>query len=230
MTKLAAGLCAFTFFVHVFAGQRRVVGPLRAQVTDPFAAAVLVVVWHMVTWTLAVLAVALLLQPTWLVPALCGGFAVIFVAVSQRFFSAAIRLPQWILFGAIAVYSAAPAPAAVLLAAIALVHLAWALGFSWPEKDLESLALAIIGRRVLPSRLACLAVAGVLSLMIWALLAPGPAWTRYAIAAVFLLRGTLGFVEPLFRAGIRRTPYLQYSRYMYTPLAFSLGVAALLSR
>jgi hypothetical protein len=236
---LAAGLCLFTFFVHLVAGQRFVVAALDAAI-EPFARATLLVVWHMVTWTLLLCAFALWFadrRSAFLVGALCAGYAGLFIAVAQRELQAAIRLPQWILLGAVAVFAFAGAlevgpshAAAVLLASLALVHLGWALGVTWPARDRESLALAIIGRPVRPSAFACVLVAACLSGMIWLLVVPNPAWVRLIIAAIFIARGTLGFVEPMVRSEIIGTPYLSYSRFMYTPLALAIGIAVLLAR
>ena len=44
-------------------------------------------------------------------------------------------------------------------------------------------------------------------------------------ACIFLLRGTLGFVEARFRPGIVGTPYQRLSRWIYSPLSLWLGWA-----
>jgi hypothetical protein len=240
LLHVALGLCLFTLGVHAFAGQRFVVRPLHSAALEPFASATLLVVWHMVTWTLALSCVALLLGvlgQRWLglpVGLLCAGYALIFVVVAERRLREAIRLPQWILLGAVAVFAVAGsrgsasatawASAGVLLA-IAVVHLSWAAGASWPARDRVSLSLAVAGRAVLPSNVACLVVGGGLIVMAGVVLRSGSPLAKLAIALLFVARGTLGFVEPLLRREIIGTPYLLYSRYMYTPLSLALGAA-----
>ena len=237
---VATGLCLFTLAVHGLVGQQRVVVPLLRGDVEPFARATLVVVWHMVTWTLALASAALLLAaltaPAYAfgVGVLCSGYALIFAWVGQRAFGAAIRLPQWILLGAVGVFALAGSAASPgvcagtlggVLFALGFVHALWALGVAWPSRDQESLAMAVVGRKQGPSALACWVVALGLSALGALLVVPAPRAVRFCIAAVFLLRGTLGFFEPLFRREIQGTPYLVYSRYMYTPLALAIGVA-----
>ena len=97
---IAVALSGFTFLVHTLAGQRRVVGPMLSGKEDPFARGVILVVWHMVAWTLALVSVGLMIavwEPTPVagfgVAVWCAGFAGIFLGVSQRIMGAAIRLP-----------------------------------------------------------------------------------------------------------------------------------------
>ena len=105
--------------------------------------------------------------------------------------------------------------------------MAWAVGARWPARDAHGLAMATIGRRANPSPAACLAVAAAVAGMTLALLLGPPPWLRAAIAAIFIARGTLGFVERWLRREIRGTPYEVYSALMYTPLALSIGLAIL---
>jgi hypothetical protein len=245
---LAAGLCLFTFCVHTFGGSRFVVAPFEAQAFDPFAKATLRVVWHMATWTLALMSVGLLWAArgttaplgAW-VGALAAGYAVLFIAVAQRVFSAPIRLPQWLLLGPLALFAlagglsstgsegrAATAVAVMLMVAIAAVHAAWAFGAHWPSRSREELALAIIGHRAMPGPLACFAVAAALLAMAAALVASVPSAVRWGIAAPFFIRGTVAWLEPWLRPSIRGTPYRLNSAMMYTPHALCIGVAIVL--
>ncbi|HYQ02361.1 MAG TPA: DUF3995 domain-containing protein [Polyangiaceae bacterium] len=237
---VAAGLCLFTLAVHGLVGQQRVVAPLLRGGVEPFARATLVAVWHMITWTLAAASAALLFA-AFTVPAyafgvglLCLGYALIFAWVGQRSFGSAIRLPQWILLGAVGVFALAGSTAnpgiskgtlAGVLGVLGFVHALWALGVAWPSRDAQSLAMAVIGRKQGPSALACWVAAFGLCAAGALLVLPAPRAVRSCIAGAFVLRGTLGFVEPSFRGEIRGTPYLVYSRYMYTPLSLALGVA-----
>jgi Protein of unknown function (DUF3995) len=229
---VAAGLCAAVFLVHTFAGQRRVVSPLLESDTRQFAKSTLLVVWHMVTWTLAVSFVALLLAPrtpalALVVTVLTLGYAGAFLAVASLRMGAAIRLPQWILLGATGLASLAayadrgPWFFKGSLLAIAVLHLAWTAGASWPEASREALALAVIGRPAFPSRAACLIVAA--ALVAFAL---GPV-PPVVVGAIFAARGLLGFVEPWLRREIHGTAYEAYSRFIYSPLALAIGVVGL---
>jgi hypothetical protein len=227
MSYVAAGVCLFTLAVHTFGGQRRVVVPMNLGLHDAFARGTLTVVWHMVTFTLATLVPMLLLGEVRLAALLCAGYAGIFIAVAQVQLGSALRLPQWLLLGPVSIFAVIPHPAALLLGLIALAHAAWGLGISWPEKTPRSLALAVIGRTVLPSKMACWTVCVGLAAMVAALLRPSlPPWVRIAIASVFLVRGVYGFVEVKLRPRIAGTPYESLSRYMYSPLSFSIGAAA----
>ncbi len=55
----AATLMAATFFVHVFVGGPETDAPIRASDLPEIARATAHVVWHMVSWMLAVIAAAL---------------------------------------------------------------------------------------------------------------------------------------------------------------------------
>jgi hypothetical protein len=172
------------------------------------------------------------------VAALCAGYALLFLVLGQRLLAAAIRLPQWILLGTVALFSllgclggpwAASVACASLLLAIAAVHALWALGVNWPASDKQQLSLSVAGRNELPPASSCVGVAIALLGMALVLLSTAPAWAKWAIAAIFVVRGTLGWFEPLVRREIIGTPYLLYSRYMYTPLSLCIGIAAALS-
>jgi hypothetical protein len=233
---VAAGLSVFAAAIHAFVGHRRVMTQLQASALDPFARATLTAIWHMVTWTFLVLAGGFVAGG--LVRGgdairigaglLAGGDAVILVVVAQRTFGAAIRLPQWIILGALGVYALIPRFAtAALLGGLAVVHVAWALGARWPARDKHGLAMATIGRRASSGPVACLTVAVAVAGMTLALVVGPPPWLRATIAAIFIARGTIGFVERWLRREIRGTPYEAYSLLMYTPLALSIGLAVL---
>ncbi len=80
----------------------------------------------------------------------------------------------------------------------------------------------------MPGRWPCLVVAVALVGMAGALAFSQSQVLHLAIAAIFIARGTVGFFERWIRPSIRGTPYASVSTFMYTPLALSLGVAALL--
>jgi hypothetical protein len=231
---IAAGLSLFAAGIHGFVGQRRVVARLRGSTLDPFARATLGAIWHMVTWTFLVLAAGFLSGIEAVrtgAGLLAGGYAVILLIEAHRTFGAAIRLPQWIVLGALGVYALIPRFAApVLLGGIATLHLAWALAARWPARDDRGLAMATIGRAASPSPAACLAVAVAVAAMTIVLVAGPPPWLRATLAIPFIVRGTLGFGERWLRREIRGTPYEACSALAYTPLALSIGLAILVGR
>ncbi|MDB4945036.1 MAG: hypothetical protein JWP97_4570 [Labilithrix sp.] len=255
---------AYVTGVHVVGGARRVVAPLQRSDVEPFARGVLLVVWHMVTWALALLTGAVALAafaPRYgdlvvLGGLQAGGFAVVFLVVAKRELGAAIRLPQWLLLGPLAVgllatLTARPAAiaAGLLVLLLAAAHVAWASGTPWPARDGLQLAAHVLppsGRRrgaKLPSRALTLLVAAVLGAMSACLLVPqlgGWAATvmRYAVlavSAVFAARGVGGLVYGAARreagaaAGGTRSPFFVYDRLMYSPGCLLIAALAAVS-
>jgi hypothetical protein len=183
------------------------------------------------------------------------GHGAIMLVVGWRYFGDPWHLPQWTLFVPMAAFSlAAPhadaippgtapavaaAIAAVLLSVIAGLHVAWALGSPFPARDRDTLAAAVVGAPIgspMPGRVATVVVAiGLVGMAWWTAaqggLAPSPVpapWLRagsLAMVAIFGLRGIGGFFELALRPSIRGTPYVRYSRIVYSPLA--LLIAAL---
>jgi hypothetical protein len=184
---LAALLCAFATALHALVGGRMVLGPLRAE-SPSRRFAVVEVVWHLITWHLAVLTAGLayvafvrapivadLLLAHWV------GYAALFLFLSRLRFGRALALPQWTLFVCLAAVTAAgrwsPVPqaavgttaalaAAAALFAIGVLHVYWALGGVWPGRDRASLSRTVVGAAPgerMPSRGLTLVVAGALA-------------------------------------------------------------------
>jgi hypothetical protein len=125
----------------------------------------------------------------------------------------------------------------VILLAVSLAHLLWALGSRWPIKDPELLARTVIGRPGITRvpRLASLVVAvlvfaaGIVALS----LADHDAGDRWltgvgiALAAVFLTRGVFGYT-----AGWRRffsvEPFVTNDRRVYSPICLIVGAGFLI--
>lgn len=125
----------------------------------------------------------------------------------------------------------------IALFAVSLAHFLWSLGRTWPIRNEKLLAQTVVGFRDIermPPRLASLAVsiatlaAGVHALAL-ADHDSGGIWLNlggFALAAVFLARGALGFTawwaektpEPNFRLNDRR---------VYSPLCLALGLGFL---
>lgn len=138
--------------------------------------------------------------------------------------------------GAIATW--AGGAAVLLLLAIAGLHVAWACGSSLPCASRERLALVVVGRaaqRGMPGRVAtwAVAIALVAAAGCTAALAGfvddplprgGLALGGLTLVAVFGLRALGGYFEVVLRPEIRGTPYLRYSRWVYSPLAGLLAV------
>jgi hypothetical protein len=118
-----------------------------------------------------------------------------------------------------------------------LVHLAWALGSTFPYANEQALARAVVGRRGItrmPSMIAsafvavCLFAASVWALVLgrivdvplsdW-LVAPG----GLALAVIFLSRGVIG-VLPTFERALPEQPFLRLNRRFYSPLCILIGL------
>ena len=261
---VAAALSFLTAAAHALPGGREI---LRPALVSPLGAVVrgtLESAWHLLTWNFVVLGGALL-GALWLpepgatvvaliVAATAAGYALVFLAVGLWRFGDVWQLPQWVLFvpmsgtavAAAWVSSGTPpwlaAAAAitdgVLLVGIAVLHLMWAAGSTFPAADRGALAAAVIGGvpgpDSMPGRLATVAVAiGLVGAAWWTLMLAGvlasplPAtWLHVgglAMIAIFGLRGLGGFFEVTFRPSIRGTPYMSLSRSLYSPLALMLA-------
>lgn len=236
-TAVTAAFALYTALVHLLAGQRRVVAPLEASALAPFSRSTLFVVWHMVSFLLVSSAVALALggeamdSPLRLLLGAQLGFAAaLFLVRGQRAHGGGFLLPQWLLLGPLAVAVVAPAQAAPLvLLAMALTHLAWALGLAWPSPSRQEAPRYLIGwpaGRRGPWRGATLVVVAVLVAMAWAA-SRGPAAAALATAAVLGARGLFGLVERRLRPGIAGTPYRPLSALFYSPLCLFLAALVL---
>jgi hypothetical protein len=124
----------------------------------------------------------------------------------------------------------------LLLAAIGLLHLAWAFGLRWPGRDEAGLVAMVIGRTRggrMPSRpLTILVAAAILtgaSLVVLVGqpgLSPGVAVlcvVAYAVLdLVFTLRGVSGYVAPVWRHA-EGTPFHRLNRLYYSPLCLLIA-------
>ena len=125
----------------------------------------------------------------------------------------------------------------VLLLSVAVAHLLWSIGQTWPIRDEKLLAQTVVGTRdiqKMPPRLASFAVAvatfaaGILALSLADHDSGGMLLTLagIALAAIFLGRGIAGYTpgwaartpEPNFRLNDRR---------VYSPLCLLLGAGFL---
>ena len=125
----------------------------------------------------------------------------------------------------------------IALFAVSLAHFLWSIGRTWPIRNEKLLAQTVVGFKDIermPPRLASLAVAlATFAAGIYALALAdhdsGGIWLNlggFALAAVFLARGIVGFTdwwvkltpEPNFRLNDRR---------VYSPLCIALGLGFL---
>ena len=129
---------------------------------------------------------------------------------------------------------------AAVLWTIALIHLGWAAGVTWPYVDGAGLARAVVGARnikAMPTPAACIAAAAAIAVAgVWPLVLEGfvrsplpPRWTWATgalIAIIFLVRGVAPYV-PAWRALTPEFPFAALDRWIYGPLCLSVGVGYL---
>ncbi len=124
-----------------------------------------------------------------------------------------------------------------VLGLIALLHLLWAFGVSFPRGDRESLARTVIGARgrdgIMPSPLSCVVVALVIAalaalplLQAAVVITPLP-WdgiqrVGWVVAVIFLLRGVASFT-PVWRARFPGQPFATLDCILYGPLCLALA-------
>jgi hypothetical protein len=125
----------------------------------------------------------------------------------------------------------------VVLLAVALAPLLWALGSRWPIRDPELLAKTVIGRPGVTRvpRLASLVVAvlafaaGIVALSL-ADHDAGALWLTalgVVLAAIFLGRGALGYTAG-WRARFSVEPFVTNDRRVYSPLCLIVGAGFLI--
>jgi Protein of unknown function (DUF3995) len=233
----------YVLSVHLFAGEYRVVRPFRGAEVEPFARGTMLAVWHLVTWSLLALAVsvsaAALTHRLQTLVVFAGilslGYSCAFATVSKRELGAAVRLPQWLLLGPLAVglfatESGRPAAiaAATLIALLGLAHIAWLFGVSWPARDRGELAKYVLppspkARPLpMPGAAATTTVALVLLSIAATLLCPD--WlagrsrpVALGIAFMFFSRALFGWLYWAPSRFKSPAPFLAYDRWIYSP-------------
>ncbi|WP_191966848.1 DUF3995 domain-containing protein [Microbacterium testaceum] len=123
------------------------------------------------------------------------------------------------------------------LAALGLLHGAWAAGSSWPADSPEALAEAVVGAPSAPARLPTIVVAAGLTgaaVLVSGRVGRSPLariWLR-VLQVALLTRGALG--GTVAAEVITGTPpsatFRRLDRVLYRPLCLTLGVAVALSR
>jgi hypothetical protein len=181
------------------------------------------------------------------------GYAIAFLAFGWLRFRDPWHMPQWVFFVPMAAASnAAPwmgdggtsvwgdiaaAIAIVTLIAIAGLHIGWAMGSSFPARDRDALVQHVVGAPIgqpMPGRIATWIVAiGLVAIAActaalrgWIDLPLPDAWLdvgALVMVAIFALRGIGGFFEVVLRPSIKGTPYMHWSRRLYSPIALGLA-------
>ncbi|CAM4213975.1 DUF3995 domain-containing protein [Deinococcus marmoris] len=133
-------------------------------------------------------------------------------------------------------------PVAASLMVLALLHAYWGTGGLWPGSSRDTLAAQVFGGppgTPMPSVTACYAVAGLLILASWLVLAASgllsaAGWPTglirsgaFGVAGVFVLRGGLGYALPRLTSG--NPTFARLNRAIYSPLCLGLGALTLLS-
>lgn len=115
-----------------------------------------------------------------------------------------------------------------VLAALAALHLAWAIGWWVPIREEAALARAVVGTRGvtrMPGPVPCALVAVALAFLATLPLTPGFPGRRLLLAAaalVFLARGVLPYTAFWHRL-LPEQPFSQLDRQVYGPLCLALG-------
>ena len=108
----ATAVCLITSVIHVLAGAPEVMSPLLASNLPTPVKGVIDVIWHQITALLLIGSCASLVaavRPGWRLPVtlLIGGqfalIALLFLALGAMWFSSPWPMPQWLLFGAMAI-------------------------------------------------------------------------------------------------------------------------------
>lgn len=131
---------------------------------------------------------------------------------------------------------------ALLLLAIAGLHVYWALGGRWPGYDAASLNAIVVGgrkgSRMPPPRSTMVVAGGIAGIALGALAVrdllalPLPGAVRaltWLAAAILALRGLGGFLEPWLRPHTRALPYGRLNRQLYSPLCVALAAGLIVA-
>lgn len=126
--------------------------------------------------------------------------------------------------------------AASSLAALGLLHAAWALGSSWPAPSQQALADAVVGAQAAPARLPT-AVVAVGLLTSAAVVSGAVGGTRLgrgaaaALSAAFVARAALGGqgAARMITSAAPSPRFQALDRRLYRPLCAAIGAALLVS-
>jgi len=125
-----------------------------------------------------------------------------------------------------------------VLAGLAVLHLAWGLGSTFPFRSRRELADAVIGSSRVPPPAACFAVAGILATgaALVAGVFPLPPPVRHSsllgMAGAFGVRSVLGFSgkTALVSPGSDSVRFLRLDRQIYAPICLGLSIGTIVTR
>ena len=126
---------------------------------------------------------------------------------------------------------------ATTLAGLAILHVAWGRGSTFPFATQDDLADAVVGRHAVPSPGACYAVATALSIAggLVADVPVGPAPLRrvgrYGVATVLAARGLVGVLgrTDVLSPGSASARFRRLDRRLFAPLCLALATGAVIS-
>jgi hypothetical protein len=124
-----------------------------------------------------------------------------------------------------------------VLAALSVLHVAWAFGSSFPFRGRAELADAVVGTSAVPPPSACLSVAGALAVaaaLIADVVSTPTILRRTAIGGISSalgVRGILGIVgrTEVLVPGSNSERFVRLDRQIYAPLCLCLSVGCLAS-
>ncbi len=124
------------------------------------------------------------------------------------------------------------------LASLAVLHVLWGQGSSFPYRTRDELADAVVGGRVVPPPAACFAVAGALAIgaALVADVAPVPRGARRAallgMAGILGTRSVLGFAgrTAVVSPGSTSETFVRLDRRYFAPLCLALALGSLAAR
>jgi len=124
----------------------------------------------------------------------------------------------------------------VPLLAIAMIHVMWAFGSTWPTHDQKNLARTVLGYRDverMPSRLlSALVAVFTLTAGIWALSLSGTEQDPVLVGGgillglIFLARGIAGYTS-WWRNLTPQEPFATFDKKFYAPLCIGIGLGFL---
>jgi hypothetical protein len=124
-----------------------------------------------------------------------------------------------------------------VLALLAVLHVAWGRGSSWPFRTRHDLADAVVGTTDVPPPGACFLVAGALTTgsMLVSDVALTPLWFRrtalLGMAGILGTRGVLGLAgkTALISPGSDSVRFVRLDRRIYGPLCLGLSIGSLVA-
>ena len=263
LAALASATALGTWWIHTFLGHRVVLNPMLRADYQPFARATMEVCWHITTLFLGIITGMLMVATVHPDPAVSRLFlaislifslpsALMFPVIAKRRFGRWLAMPQFFLLGSIAlcttsglVWPIQVSTAAGLsvclgsmLLVLAVLHLAWAQGSSWPSKSRAELGALVVGQtseKPFPGKGLTLVVTLFLGLagvtLITGALMDWPAQPylgfTWFLAVIFIARGFLGYFDPVLRPWTKSMPFKHWNQVLYSPISLLMGLLAL---